>query len=113
MGFKKGVVSSPNGRGKGVLNKDTAKVRAYVLDIVQGNGKRLKKEIESLKGKQYVDAVLQLMEYCAPKLARVEQVGEGSGNTYNIMITNGAQSNGKDNGQATNGAVIVIEPTDE
>ena len=111
--FQKGQSGNPKGRAKGALLTATIQRREFIAKLLEENQPKFLKELKKLEGKQYVDTILQLLEFNIPKLARVEQVGDGTGNTYNIMITNGATGNGKDNGQADNGAVIVIGQSDE
>ena len=59
------------GRKKGTPNKDN-ELKVFLLDLVSESQPKLKEELESLKGKAFVDALMALMEYVQPKLSRAE-----------------------------------------
>jgi hypothetical protein len=58
------------GSRKGVPNKKTEQWETFAEYCLNGGLERFQKELNSLKGKQYVDAFTALLEYHKPKLAR-------------------------------------------
>jgi hypothetical protein len=79
MKFEKGISGNRKGRPRGALAKRTAIVQGFADVIVSGGIPKFKKEMASLKGKQYVDAFLALLEYSVPKKQRVEHSGADGG----------------------------------
>lgn len=79
MGFKKGQSGNPAGRKKGVPAKRTQIIQAFAEHIVAGGRDKYKKELSQLTGKAYIDAIHDMMEYCAPKMARTEHTGANGG----------------------------------
>lgn len=69
--FKKGR-NKTGGRKTGVVNKDKKQLREFLLTLAEEGEAKLKKELMKLSGKPFVDAYLNLLEYCTPKLARIE-----------------------------------------
>lgn len=59
------------GRKKGTPNKDT-ELKKFLIDLVNSGQQKLIDELETLSGKDYVDAIFKLMEYVQPKLSRAE-----------------------------------------
>lgn len=76
MPFQKGQ-KKQGGRKKGVLNKSKKSDQwdYFTNYCIKGGLIRFKKELDKLKGKQYVDAFLTLLEYHKPKLQRSELIG--------------------------------------
>jgi hypothetical protein len=75
MKFKKGNKEG-KGRPKGTPNKKTEQWQAFSEYCLSGGVERFQKELNGLKGKQYVDAFLSILEFHKPKLARTELTGE-------------------------------------
>lgn len=75
-GFQKGHKFGVR-RKKGVKNKNkqSDQWNYFAKFCIEGGLIRFKKELEKLKGKQYVDAFLTLLEYHKPKLQRSELIG--------------------------------------
>lgn len=57
---------------KGVPNKATSETRSRLDLLVSENFDRYQEELNSLNGKDYVQAYHQMLEYVLPKLQRVE-----------------------------------------
>lgn len=74
MAFKKGH-KKKGGRTKGAPNKATSKVREYVSAILDDQGDKLREELATLQGAQYVNAITGLLEFSVPKLQRTELSG--------------------------------------
>ena len=75
MPFEKGKSGNPNGRKKGVPNKDTEIIREAISDIVAGNIENIQKWLDDIAGddpSKAMNLLLQLMEYKIPKLSRTE-----------------------------------------
>lgn len=73
------------GRPKGSPNKTTILARVAIANFVDGNAGRLQGWLDEIAAderhgpKVAFDAVLSLLEYHVPKLARTEHVGDGGG----------------------------------
>ena len=65
------------GSRKGVPNKRTEQWAMFTTFCLEGGLDRFEIEIKKLKGKQYVDAFLNLLEYHKPKLSRTELKQDG------------------------------------
>lgn len=74
------------GRKKGVPNKATADVRAAIALIAQRNVEAVEGWLRQIEDPaKRVDLFLSLCEYHIPKLARVENTGEGGGPVRTLM----------------------------
>ena len=71
MPFEKGNKEG-KGRPPGAANKATATARDYIQRIIDGEGDKLKSELDKLEGTAYVNAIIRLMEFSVPKLQRVQ-----------------------------------------
>jgi hypothetical protein len=74
-GARKGEVRNPKGRGS-VPNKSTANAREAIAAFVDGNADRLNELLDRIADenpKAAFDAIMSVVEYHIPKLARVEQ----------------------------------------
>lgn len=79
MPFETGKIANPAGRPVGAVNKATSDARAAIAAFVDGNADRLnglldKIELESPKAA--FDAIMSVVEYHIPKLARAELTGK-------------------------------------
>ena len=72
------------GRKKGTPNKDN-ELKVFLKELMSENQEKLKQELNTLKGKSYVDAIFSLMEYVQPKLSRAEVIAEVE--NVNIDVT--------------------------
>ena len=64
------------GRPKGLLNKSTRFGRDLIQNILDNGSAKFETELKSLSGKEYCSVYADLMEYCAPKLARTEIIAD-------------------------------------
>ena len=71
MPFEKGHNLS-TGRPKGSPNKVESPTKKFLQDLIDGNTNKITTELNSLKGKAFLDAVFNFMEYVQPKLSRSE-----------------------------------------
>ena len=69
--YKKGE----GGRPAGVKNKVTTIQRNYIQELLDGEQDKLKVELNKLDGKDYINVITDLMEFCIPKLQRTELTG--------------------------------------
>ena len=60
------------GSRKGTPNKFTQEFRDRVMMILDDNWDAVAEDIKVLKGKDKIDAILRLLEFALPKLARTE-----------------------------------------
>jgi len=89
MAAKKGQVSNPNGRPKGVANKATMQAREAIADFVEGNVERLTAWLDQIAEENPKDAFncfMGVVEYHIPKLARVE-VKNPEGETFKVSVS--------------------------
>jgi hypothetical protein len=63
------------GRPKGVMNKRTSQWETFSEYLLNGGLVRFQEELDKLKGKDYTNTVIALLEYHKPKLARTEITG--------------------------------------
>lgn len=70
MPFKKGQSGNLKGKPKGA-NKRTLLLKNFAQIIVEQGTDKFNEELDKLKGKDYVYAFMNLMEYVKPKLQRV------------------------------------------
>ena len=99
--FKKGEKRPKQGRPKGCLNKDTREFRETVRNLLEDNSENVGRWLllvaegdgsENCRpdpGKA-LDLLAKLAEFAAPKLGRVEHVGDGGGDVQHaIKVTFG------------------------
>lgn len=85
MAYKKGESGNTAGKPKGP-NKRTLILNTFAETIVTEGTDRFNEELSKLKGKDYVYAFMNLMEYVKPKLQRVTMQGDPD-NPISINIT--------------------------
>jgi len=81
-----GQSGNPNGRPKGSVS-EKAKVFNEIREYLKEGGGMAKfvKELDKLEGEEYVNKMLQLMEFVIPKQARITAVYEGDLPTITII----------------------------
>jgi hypothetical protein len=68
------------GKPKGAVAKVTADVRETIKAALGGvTSDKLSQKLNSLEGKDYIDAVTKLAEYVIPKLARTQLAADDAG----------------------------------
>jgi hypothetical protein len=77
--FKKGVSANPAGRAKGSVTKKTAIVQSFTDTMLSGGADKFKRELMKLKGRDYVNAFMTLLEYSLPKKQRMEHTDADGG----------------------------------
>jgi hypothetical protein len=71
MPYETGTSGNPAGRPKGSANKATSAARESITAALAGaNAKKLAAQLDSLTGKDYIDAYVKLAEFVTPKLQR-------------------------------------------
>jgi len=75
------------GRPKGVKNSRTEQWERFADFMMIKGLQKFEEELQGLKGKQYTDTVVSLMEFFQPKLTRTEQTTEID-NKIEIVIKN-------------------------
>lgn len=74
--FKEGNPGKP----KGAVSRVTADVRDTIKAALGGvSSDKLTQKLDSLEGKDYIDAVVKLAEYVVPKLARTQLAADDPG----------------------------------
>lgn len=64
----KGTTNNPNGRPKGVKNKVTTDMRAWITSFIEDQRKQLETDWKALEPKDRVQAFQQLLKYSLPTL---------------------------------------------
>lgn len=65
------------GRQLGTPNKKTEQWELFTRYLLEGGLQKLEQELMALSGKDYVNAMVNLLEYHKPKLNRSEMTGPG------------------------------------
>lgn len=76
MPFKKGQSGNPKGMPKGTKNKKTLQWEIFNEYILNGGLEKYQQEMDKLKGKEYITAFQNGLEYHKPKQARTEVIGD-------------------------------------
>lgn len=64
----KGISNNPNGRPKGVPNKSTVKLRAFIESFIEHNKDTLQAEFDKLEGLEKFKVIDKLLPYVLPKI---------------------------------------------
>jgi hypothetical protein len=67
MPFQKGVIASPNGRGKGTPNRVTTFVKDAITNIIADNVDQIRLDLMHLEPRDRVYAFIQLCKVVLPK----------------------------------------------
>ena len=71
MAFEKGTSGNRAGRTPGTPNKATTAARETIAAALAGaDAKKLAAHLDTLSGKDYIDAYVKLAEFVTPKLQR-------------------------------------------
>ena len=77
MAFQKGVSGNRAGRAPGTLNKATAAAREVIGAALSGtDAAKLAAHLDTLTGKDFIDAYVKLAEFITPKLQRTALAAE-------------------------------------
>lgn len=89
--FEKGHIKK-GGKEKGTPNKKTAQWETFSEYCLNGGLERFERELNTLEGKDYVNAFITLLEFHKPKLQRTTLVGD---ETQPIILNIEPASKGK------------------
>ncbi len=75
MQFQKGAKRLSNaGRKKGTPNKTTLPIREAFKNFLDHNLPKVQKDFDKMEPKDRVNFIINMAEYCIPKLQRVENL---------------------------------------
>lgn len=87
MPYEEGTSGNPAGRPKGSSNKATAAARETIAAALAGaNAEKLAAQLDTLTGKDYIDAYVKLAEFVTPKLQRTALATEQEPRKVTIVI---------------------------
>ncbi|WP_426060622.1 hypothetical protein [Hymenobacter sp. B1770] len=87
MPYESGTSDNPMGRPKGAANKATAAARETITAALAGaDAVKLAAQLDTLTGKEYIDAYVKLAEFVTPKLQRTALAAE-AGTAGPIRVT--------------------------
>lgn len=77
MAFEKGISGNAGGRKPGTPNKATATAREAISAALAGaDAGKLATALDTLTGREYIDAYVKLAEFITPKLQRTALTAE-------------------------------------
>ena len=76
MPFKKNVSGNPKGKPRGTKSRKTKQWEIFSEYIISGGLTKFQKELNKLKGKEYVITFTSLLEFFKPKLGRIDYDAE-------------------------------------
>ncbi|MEJ7662965.1 MAG: DUF5681 domain-containing protein [Hymenobacter sp.] len=86
MPYEEGTSGNPAGRPKGSANKATAAARETIAATAGANADKLAAQLDTLTGKDYIDAYVKLAEFVTLKLQRTALAAEGA--DWKLIIGN-------------------------
>lgn len=94
MGFKKGVVTNPNGKPKGTLSKKTLEWEEFGKQLLENGLPRAIEILQTCDDEKFIAQFANLLEYFKPKLARVDtlQLPENTQPLNKIEIIDSTES---------------------
>lgn len=99
--FKPGQSGNPNGRKKGVPNKQTKEIREAYQRLTESNLNNMSEWLQQVATDdpaKAMDLMLRLSEYIIPKLARQEVVGNDGEDLFkNVKFQFGPDVNDDEN----------------
>ena len=86
MAFQKGISGNRAGRTPGTPNKATAAARETIAAVLAGaDAAKLAAQLDTLTGKDYIDAYVKLAEFVTPKLQRTALETEAVTYDYSLL----------------------------
>ena len=82
--WQKGQSGNPNGRPEGVKNKSTQKIRESIQLIVENNIENIQESLDSMKPREKVKYIIDLIKLVLPTLRSVDQINSISENPPSI-----------------------------
>ena len=87
MAFDKAMSGNPAGRKSGTPNKATTAAREVIATALAGtDAGKLAAHLDSLSGKDFIDAYVKLAEFIIPKLQRTALATEEKKASMNVTL---------------------------
>ena len=97
MPYESGVSGNLRGRPKGAANKATAAARETIAHALAGaDATKLAAHLDSLTGKDYIDAYVKLAEFVTPKLQRTALAAEPGQGPIKVTLNLGRPASEED-----------------
>jgi hypothetical protein len=74
--FEKGKSGNPKGRKRGARNRTSEEIRQLLLKLVDDNLDNLRKDFETMKGKDRATLLISLAKHCTPPALNPERLSE-------------------------------------
>ena len=86
--FKPGQSGNPNGRPKGLPNKDKRRMLEFIYNYLKDeeNWQKFTDALNALKPRDYVNAFMKLMEFVVPKQRQQITDYEGEKINFNVNV---------------------------
>jgi len=82
--WQKGQSGNPTGRPEGVKNKSTQKIRESIQQIVENNIENIQESLDSMKPRERVKYIIDLIKLVLPTLRSVDQISSVAENSPSI-----------------------------
>ncbi|GAA4054366.1 hypothetical protein GCM10022409_46770 [Hymenobacter glaciei] len=93
MAYEKGISGNPTGRKPGTPNKATTTAREVMSAALAGaDAAKLAAQLDTLTGKDYIDAYVKLAEFITPKLQRTTLAADTERSTIEVTLKLGGPS---------------------
>lgn len=65
--MEKGHTNNPNGRPKGTPNKVTSELKAWLVELIEGNHEQIKADLQAIEPEERIRLLFSILPYIIPK----------------------------------------------